>query len=152
LRRLAALAAARARYQRAAHAALALAAFARAAPAEDRFGVLQLGAPSLGDALAALLAALGAAQAALRAAGGGAQGALGPWRGAGDGAYSGGATADAAPLRALRDVLATAVYAVVAAYGGESAAKALAASRVPPAHGSAADARALLQAFIAGEF
>ena len=86
-----ALLALRCGYQRAALAVRALAGLAVTSLSEDRFGVLQLSTPGLGDVAATLLAALAGLHQFGRglAALGPRPAALGPWRGAGDAAPGG---------------------------------------------------------------
>jgi hypothetical protein len=144
-----ALAAVRCGYQRAALSARFLSDMAVASLAEDRFGVLQLGEPSLGDVLLCLLGTLGAAQHFSRQAGGGAgRAALGPWRATGDAAY--GRRQGDAPVHALRDVLTQCVYNVVGAFG-PGAGKAIKEAKAAPPYGSVADSQRLLQSFLDGE-
>lgn len=135
-------------YQRAVLSAHTLADLAVASLREDRFGVLQLAQPSLGDILLCLLGTLLAAQQFSRQVGGSWRGSMRPWRGTGDEAF-GWRQADAA-VYAVRDQLTTALYALVGAFG-EGSVQALAQAKAPPSHGSRSDALHLLQAFIRQE-
>ena len=151
----AALDALRRGYQRAALGARAASGLAVASLGEDRFGVLQLTHPSLGDVLMCMLTTLAAAQqfarqagAAAGGSGGAAWAAAAPWRGTGDAAY--GRRQDDSAVHALRDVLSTSIYAVVGAFG-EGAATALASAQAAPVYGTPAEAERLLRAFLKGE-
>ncbi|KAL4434686.1 hypothetical protein ABPG77_002809 [Micractinium sp. CCAP 211/92] len=140
-------------YPRAVLAANALAGFACASLQEDRFGILQLTQPCLGDVLLCLLSALGAAQQLVRSSASLAprQISLGPWRGNGDatvGSHSS-PPLDAAAV-ALADVLTVALYRVAATFG-DGLTKLLADSKARPAFGSIGDAAALLQLFLKGQ-
>eukprot|EP00887_Chlorella_sp_A99_P003120 scaffold9.g3120.t1 len=149
-----ALAALRCHYQRAAAAARALAGLAEASLGEDRYGVLQLSQPGLGDVALALLGGLALLRQFSRAlaALGPRQLALGPWRGAGDAAAGGGGSqaVDAAAL-ALQDVLTTSLYAVVGTFG-EGLRKVVAEAKgAPPVGATKADAAALLERLLRAE-
>lgn len=150
---LEALLALRSACPRAVLAANALAGFACASLTEDRYGVLQLTQPSLGDVLLCLLSALGAAQQMMRTSASLAarQLSLGPWRGNGDAAAGphGSPPLDA-PAVALADRLTVVLYRVAATFG-DGLTKVLANSGAKPAYGSTAEAAALLQLLLKGQ-
>lgn len=150
-----ALLAVRCGYPRAAQAAQALAGFACASLKEDRFGVLQLTQPGLGDVLLCLLGALGATQQLMRVTASlvPRQLSLGPWRGNGDAAAWAGCysspSVDAAAY-ALQDTLTVALYRTSTTFGA-GLGKVLADCTGKPAYGSASEAAALLQQFQRGQ-
>ncbi|PSC68145.1 Nucleoporin Ndc1-Nup isoform A [Micractinium conductrix] len=152
---LEALVAVRCAYPRAALAASALSGYACASLGEDRFGVLQLTQPGLGEVLLCLLGALGATQQLLRSAASLAprQLTLGPWRGNGDcAAWAACYRAPAldAPLLAMQDTLTVCLYRMVDTFG-DGLAKVLAECKSQPGFGSSGAAAALLQTFFTGQ-
>ena len=136
-------------YQRGKFAIRTLCDFSVASLTEDRFGVVQLIDPTLGDILLCLLCTLLATEQFVKHVGGGVgASSLGPWRGTGDGPY---AACDAhAAVYALQDELSTGLYKVTGAFG-DSLKEALAKAKGTPAYGNKIEANALLERFLRGE-
>lgn len=139
-----ALGAVRCRFQSAKLAGRALAGFAVASLREDRFGVLQLAEPNLGDVVLGILSALLAAKhLARQGVGSSAGAALGPWRATGDVAFGGGES-DAA-VHAVIDELGTDVRSVAEAFGAVLE-EAVGKSTTTPSFATKAEAMAALHA------
>lgn len=136
-------------YQRAKLAIRTLCDFAVASLTQDRFGVVQLVDPTLGDILLCLLSTLLATEQFIKQVGGGVGAAgIGPWRGTGDAPYA--ACEAHAAVYALRDELSTGMYKVTASFG-PSLKEALEKAKGVPVFGSKAEAAALLESFLKGE-
>lgn len=152
---LLALGAARCRYQRTVLCARTLTGFAAASLREDKFGVLQLTQPGLGEVLLCLLSALHAVQqlskvlATLSAR----HIRMGPWRyqGEGPGAEVYGAPSVDVAVLALTDSLSNCLQLLVGTFGGEGLGKVLRQSKQQPVCGTAAEMEALLHRLVGGE-
>jgi hypothetical protein len=147
----------RARGARAARCARALSGLAAASRAEDRYGVLLLSAPNLGDVLLGLGGAVLALQAygrALSSSSPSVGGLLGRALGAAASAVSCPRHACLAPPElaayALEDAMRRAAAGVVLAFG-PSLGAALREAKGPPPYGSVAEVTALLGAMAAGQ-
>lgn len=137
-------------YQTGKYAARALTGFAVASLKEDRFGVLQLADPSLGDVLVAMMSALLAAKRLARqVVGVSAAAALGPWKGTGDVLF--GSEEPDAAIYALQDELKTDLYRIVDAFG-PALADALTKSRAVPTYGEREEVAEALRKFMQGQW
>ncbi|GAB4816254.1 hypothetical protein N2152v2_003300 [Parachlorella kessleri] len=150
---LRALAAVRCRYQRASLCIRTLAGFAAASLKEDKYGVLQLTHPGLGELLLCLLSALLAAQhfARLLTTLAPRHVSLGPWRPQGDAATGafGSQSVDAAVL-ALQDTLSTSLYTLATVFG-EGLTKVLLECKANPVFGSRSEVAAVLHSVLRGQ-
>lgn len=140
------------KYQRGKLAIRTLCDVAVASLTEDRFGVVQLVQPTLGDIVLQLLSTLLATQQLLKqvgsnSAGRSFSGQQQPWRGTGDTVYP---KSDAhAALHAFHDELRTGLYHVTGAFG-IALKEALVKATVVPPFGSTADVGNLLDTFFSG--
>jgi nucleoporin NDC1 len=118
---------------------------------QDRFGVVQLVQPTLGDIVLQLLCTLLATQQLLKQVSPGSGGTTNrqqqPWRGSGDAPYTQ-SNAHAA-LHALHDELNTGLYHVTGAFG-PALKEALVKATVVPPFGSPTEAGKLLDKFFSG--
>ena len=121
------------RYQRTKLAVRVVSEFAVASCTQDRYGIVQLVSPTLGEVVVALVQMLFATQQLIKqhsGCGAGRSGtatramkSLGPWRGTGDVAYSTGSSGNDAPacmvaaVYALRDELTTALGRITSTFG-----------------------------------
>jgi len=140
------------KYQRGKLAIRTLCDMAVASLTEDRFGVVQLVQPTLGDIVLQLLCTLLATQQLLKQVGSSSAGRFfsgqaQPWRGTGDVLYT---QCDAhAALHAFHDELRTSLYLVTDAFG-PALKEALVKAPVVPPFGSTAEAGKLLDTFFSG--
>jgi nucleoporin NDC1 len=148
-----ALSAVSCRYQRGKLAIRTLCDFSIASLTQDRFGVVQLVHPTLGDVVLQLLCSVLATQQLLKQLNPSgtsdrtSSGELQPWRGTGDEVYS---KSDAhAALHAFYDELTTVLYHITGAFG-PALKEALVKATVVPPFGSRADAGKLLEKFFSG--
>lgn len=143
-----ALEAARCGFQRARLAARALSDYAVASHTQDKFGVLQLGDPNLGDVIVSLVSTLLAVQHLLRQLTANADelaSELGPWRGTGDVSY--GTTSPCAALYALQDEIEVGLHRVVDSFGS-AISEALNKHKSAPPYGTSADCAKALANFL----
>jgi nucleoporin NDC1 len=145
-----ALSAVSCQYQRGKFAIRLLCDVAVASLTEDRFGVVQLVQPTLGDIALQLLCMLLAIQQLLKQLGSGSAGrscSRQLWRGIGDVLYT---ESDAhAALHAFHDELRTGLYHVTGEFG-PALKEALVKATVVPPYGSIAEAGILLDTFFSG--